>query len=339
MKKQNLFKKSGALLMAAALCIGSISYQPAKADAASNEPTILYASDSTVSLTAYSAVTVNFTITNENADTYCMNYFPEVTSYNLVIKNETETFFNDTIYTSDSYWSTASDGWAYNGAAFPNLPAGNYSMTISTFADTYSDFYVCQYASSAKLNYESLVVTKGFSNTLKVENGTVKSYKSSNSKVASVSNKGKVTGKKKGTATITATLSDGSTLTCKVTVKDNVYSRTKSTLSDYKYGEGGLYIYKMAYNKKGDLVLTGNFVNNCGHTVTRLDRYNYTIKNVSGKVIGKLSIKNKKVNIPNVYVKKFTFTIKKKNLKIKSTQDIRCAEIVPASNNSYSFTY
>lgn len=51
------------------------------------------------------------------------------------------------------------------------------------------------------------------------ENDTVKSYKSSNKKVATVDKNGKVTGKKKGTATITVTMKSGAKATFKVTVK------------------------------------------------------------------------------------------------------------------------
>lgn len=52
-----------------------------------------------------------------------------------------------------------------------------------------------------------------------VKGDKVKSYKSSNTKVATVTKKGKVTGKKKGTATITVTMKSGATATFKVTVK------------------------------------------------------------------------------------------------------------------------
>lgn len=44
-------------------------------------------------------------------------------------------------------------------------------------------------------------------------------YKSSNKKVATVNNKGKVVGKKAGKATITVTTKSGATATFKVTVK------------------------------------------------------------------------------------------------------------------------
>ena len=76
-----------------------------------------------------------------------------------------------------------------------------------------------------KLRYEapsfnlgdSLTMKVGGSKTLKVKHGTVKSWKSSKTAIATVKG-GKVTAKKKGTATITAVLKDGTKLTCKVTV-------------------------------------------------------------------------------------------------------------------------
>ena len=64
----------------------------------------------------------------------------------------------------------------------------------------------------------------GQSTTIKIKstypaNDKVKSYKSSNKKVATVDKNGKVTGKKKGTATITVTMKSGAKATFKVTVK------------------------------------------------------------------------------------------------------------------------
>ncbi len=74
---------------------------------------------------------------------------------------------------------------------------------------------------AAKLNKTSLSLGIGSTYTLKVS-GTSSSvkWKSSNKSVAKVSKKGKVTAKKKGTATISAKVS-GSKLKCKVTVKSS----------------------------------------------------------------------------------------------------------------------
>ena len=76
------------------------------------------------------------------------------------------------------------------------------------------------------LNYSTIYLTKGKSKTLKATvaptNAANKSvtWTSSNKKIATVSSKGKVTGKKAGTATITVKAKDGSgkKATCKVVV-------------------------------------------------------------------------------------------------------------------------
>ena len=68
--------------------------------------------------------------------------------------------------------------------------------------------------------------------TLKLTGTSIKSIKSSNTKVATVSNKGKVTAKKAGTATITITGKDKKTYKCKITVKkkEHKHSYTKKVI-------------------------------------------------------------------------------------------------------------
>ncbi|MCR5397661.1 MAG: Ig-like domain-containing protein [Lachnospiraceae bacterium] len=74
------------------------------------------------------------------------------------------------------------------------------------------------------LKKTSVSIAKGKTYTIGIKssfpsNDTVKSYKSSNTKIASVSSGGVVKGKKKGTATITVTMKSKATAKLKVTVK------------------------------------------------------------------------------------------------------------------------
>lgn len=71
------------------------------------------------------------------------------------------------------------------------------------------------------INYTKKTLKAGKTVTLKITNGTVKSWKSSKATIAKVSTKGVVTALTKGTATITATLKDGTKKTCKITVSTN----------------------------------------------------------------------------------------------------------------------
>lgn len=91
---------------------------------------------------------------------------------------------------------------------------------------------------SMKMNYSSKTIYTGNTLTLKAtakpSNASILTYKwkTSNSKVATVSSKGVVTAKKAGTATITAYATDGSgkKVSCKVTVK-NFVKITSMTLN------------------------------------------------------------------------------------------------------------
>ncbi|MBS7008405.1 Ig-like domain-containing protein [Anaerostipes sp.] len=86
-------------------------------------------------------------------------------------------------------------------------------------------------AASIKLNKKSITITKGKTYTLKVK-GTKKKAKWSSSKksVATVSKKGKVTGKKRGSATITAKIGKKK-YKCKVKVETPSLSATKKSIA------------------------------------------------------------------------------------------------------------
>ncbi|MBR0426906.1 MAG: Ig-like domain-containing protein [Clostridia bacterium] len=89
-------------------------------------------------------------------------------------------------------------------------------------------------AKSISLNYTNLSLNKGSSQNLIVNfnptNTTAKTitWKSSNNNIATVNDKGVVTAKSKGTATITATSKYGKSATCNVTITDKVLYVSKN---------------------------------------------------------------------------------------------------------------
>ncbi len=88
-----------------------------------------------------------------------------------------------------------------------------------------------QATSKVKLNKTKIVLIKGQTYTLKVQN-TKKKVKWSSSKksIATVNSQGKVTAKKKGTATISAKVGS-KTYKCKVTVETPSISKTKASIT------------------------------------------------------------------------------------------------------------
>ena len=117
---------------------------------------------------------------------------------------------------------------------------GNSSQTVTTAKKTETK----PAASKVKvikvgLNYSTIYLTKGKSKTLKAtvspSNATKKSVKwsSSNKKIATVNAKGKVTGKKAGTVTITVKATDGSgkKAVCKVVVTAPETTDKKTTIA------------------------------------------------------------------------------------------------------------
>ncbi|MBQ8568401.1 MAG: DNA/RNA non-specific endonuclease [Oscillospiraceae bacterium] len=95
--------------------------------------------------------------------------------------------------------------------------------------------------SSIKLSYSKYTLKAGNSKTftVSVSPSSAKSTKitwySSNTKVATVNSKGKVTAKKAGTATITAKTENGLKATCKITVTENTSSKVSTSSSKTTY--------------------------------------------------------------------------------------------------------
>lgn len=96
---------------------------------------------------------------------------------------------------------------------------------------------ILEATSETRLNYNTLTLSVGDSQQLKVENSSSATFKIGNSKIAKVDSKGVVTGLKKGTTSITVT-SNGKNYYCRVTVSDKIQSLTLNKTSiDLKVGQ------------------------------------------------------------------------------------------------------
>lgn len=165
---------------------------------------------------------------------------------------------------------------------------------------------------AAKLNKTEAVVSVTKTIKLKVT-GTSKKvkWKSSNKKVATVSSKGVVTGKKAGSAKITAQVGKEKYV-CQVTVRPNEFKATWDTI---RY-TGLSFFVDRVYYKSGDLVVKGYLCN--GYYFSQrvktmsLELYDKTSKTKLlakapklkvGKVAAGKNITPLTVKVPKKYVK------------------------------------
>lgn len=94
--------------------------------------------------------------------------------------------------------------------------SGTATITVTS---TKNKKYVCKVTVKARLSKKNLSLKAGSTSTIKLYGETVKSVKSSNKKIATITKKGVIKAKKAGTATILVTSTKGKTYKCKVKVK------------------------------------------------------------------------------------------------------------------------
>ncbi len=312
-------KKLISVLMMFLICAVTVFGNVQTAKAAENE-TLLVEQYGTA--LANTEVSHNFT-TDVNEEVVFYLYAPAAGDYTFTVNDNGGNVY-DTFSVTASEWIYVEELQAY-GYAFtlPYMPAGDYVFKFTTTVDTEYLLYISSVAPQPVLNQKTATVSVGMKVTLKVDNTKEAiTWKSSNKKIATVSNKGVVTGKKKGTATITATTESGVELKCKVTVKNNKYSETKSTTANLSYGNAIVQVYSASYNSDGDLVLKCRFINNSGVKVSALEGLKITFKTDENKTIGTYSTTKKTMNVAHGATKDFTVKIKKSKLKIKKA-DLR----------------
>ena len=196
----------------------------------------------------------------------------------------------------------------YEYTGYCPLKKGKYHIDITFARALKADLQVFELVTSVPEKCtESAPRVKGYTN-----------WKSSNTKIATVKN-GKITAKKTGSCTVTAQGQDGVTYSFPVKVVKNEYKAKAPKRKSNKLMMG---CTKLAYDKSGNLKVTIAYVNGWSKKVKLAGNVSISVKNPKGKVIAKISDKNKRT-IKGKKSLTVTYTVKKSKLKIKSAQDLK----------------
>lgn len=124
---------------------------------------------------------------------------------------------------------------------------------VATAVPNMNTLVVAQAATTVKISKTALTLEVGKTSTLTMKGTTKKvTWTTSDKTIATVSSKGKVTAKKAGKATITATV-DKKKYTCKVTVKAKTQTNTFLTKAPFAAKEITLDKFKMVVPKDWEL--------------------------------------------------------------------------------------
>lgn len=327
--KTNVSKKVSSLVLALAIVFTAVFATVTPVEAAEDYSIVYEPTEGTAS--AGQEVKIPFTLTeNQGIEAVVLVASPVTTQLALYDsqQNLVTSFDNNPLTVYSSEYSYSNDlGYYYEDAWNGSIPAGDYYYGVTFAEDQNYIVSIAQYNVNAKISQKKATITKGFTKKLTVSGGKVKSWSSSKKSVATVDKKtGKVTAKKAGKTTITATLTNGKKLKCNVTVKDNKYSQTKPTTSDVSYGNCAMRAYSASFDSKGNLVIKTRFVNNDFYKVVSLKNIKIVVRDGNGKLVGTYKLSKKSVSIPSGSTKDLSFTIKKSSLK-KKTADLRNSSI------------
>lgn len=315
---KTISKKFTAVILSAVMLVTGLFFVPAKSEAAAYNDLLAEYGQSE------SGQEISYDYSVKKADYTCTDLtVSSLTGVNISTYKAGECIDTRYVASNDAGWKYDSELQAYYYAFVLPLSTGDYQVKLNFDSGVTYALVVYQAKATPVISNKSVVITKGFTKKLSVKDAGGKvTWSSSKKSVATVDKNGKVTAKKKGTATISAKTTDGTVLKCKVTVKDNVYSASKPVVSEVAYGTSTLSVYKMSYDKSGNLIIKCRFVNNKGYKAIKLTNFGVTAKAPNGKTIGTVSVKSMKVNVPTGSTKDITLKIKKSKLKIKKA-DLR----------------
>lgn len=321
-----LLKKGQTILAAFMLLFSLFFVGNVPAQAASSTVNLMH---KVSTATANSPIRYNFTLTKKSDISFVMKTNERIGS-TITIKDPDHDTPLQTVYLStvSKNMQYISSKGIYKNSAKINLPEGNYVLELSFENDVNFDFTMDQVSSGAKLSSSKIIITKGFSSQIKVVNGGImKSCTSSNTAVASVTQKGKITAKKNGTVNIKVKLTSGKTLLCKVTVVSNRFHVAKTDIKDIPYNTVEMKAYDASFDKKGNIIIKFTVVNNNYGAISKIQNFKVTMKSSNKIVTATYKKSVLSVNVPGYHTTTYTVTIPKSYLKTEKNKiDLRTSK-------------
>lgn len=332
---KNKFKKIVATVAAIAVALTTVVVTDVTAAKAADDYDTLYSSAAAENGAAGVESKHSFTV-SKAGDVYIAIYTAERTNMVLTLYNSAGTPVEDsnnplTVSSTDTYWEETQSSWSY--IDMWTLPAGDYSYGITFETDHQYLLGILQKKAPAKISDSKATITTGFTKKLSVSGAKVTKWSSNKTSVATVDSKGKVTAKKTGKATISAKCDNGQTVKCVVTVKANKFSASKISVGQVDSGKWGMAAYSASFDSKGNLVVKVRIANNTSGRLTQIRKLKVTVKNGSGKVVGKYTASKKNISVPAYSTKDTSFTIAKSKVK---KVDLRNATI-SCDGNGYGY--
>lgn len=326
--RKNVLNNIRTYVLVLLITLASLFVQHTTTYAASGTTTLL---NKVSTATANSPIRYNFSLSKKSDIVFTMKTNERIGS-TISVKDPTHDTPIQTVYLStvSENMQYIKELGIYKNSAKINLDAGNYVLELQFENDTNFDFTMEQVSSGAKLNASKLTITKGFTSQIRVVNGgTMKNCTSSNKSVATVTNKGKITAKKNGTATIKVKLTSGKTLSCKVTVVGNSFKAAKADIQDIPYNTAEMRAYSAAFDKKGNIVVKFMTVNNNYGTISGISNFKVTMKNSKKTTTAIFKKASFAASVPSYKSAAYTVTIPKSCLKTsKDKIDLRTSKFV-----------
>lgn len=330
---KNFLKKATSILLVFVLFCTAVLVSPVSTKAAQNYVTILHKVS-----TAQGNVPINYNFSlNRKSDIFFIIRTNERTGVTVSVKEPGHDIPCATITLAETNpdWEYNRDNGIYQNTAKINLASGKYILEVTFDIGVNFDLAMNQLSPNPTLSKKTTTITKGFSETIKVNGGIIRSCSYSNKKVATVNNKGKINAKKNGKATINVKLTNGKILKCKIKVVSNQYKSKKISVNSTIFNTYDMKAYNAKFDSKGNLVVKFMIVNNSYGKITNVPKFKITVKNSKKKTTVSYSKHSYNVTVPSYNEKSCTVVIPKSCFKTsKKKIDIRTSSIIISGNDA-----